>query len=89
MVPATLAQALDVREREAASILESLVEFLADKEVLLVLDNFEQVIGAAPVLSELLGEAPALKILVTSRASLRVRGEHEIVVPPLPVTAGE
>jgi predicted ATPase len=51
--------------------------------VLLLLDNFEQVVTAAPSLVELLGACPGLKILVTSRAVLRVQGEYESAVPPL------
>ena len=51
--------------------------------MLLLLDNFEQVLAAAPLVSQLLAAAPALKALVTSRAVLRVSGEHEFAVPPL------
>src|SRR5207302_9089509 len=53
------------------------------KHLLLLLDNFEQVLSAAPQLSELVAACPHLKILVTSRAVLHVRGEHEFSVPPL------
>ena len=56
---------------------------LHDKHLLLLLDNFEQVLLAAPRLSELLAVCPYLKILVTSRALLQVRSEHEFPVPPL------
>ena len=55
------------------------------KRLLLVLDNFEQVTDAAPLLAELLAAAPGLRILVTSRSMLRLSGEHEFPVPPLPV----
>ncbi|HEY2520063.1 MAG TPA: DUF4062 domain-containing protein [Streptosporangiaceae bacterium] len=61
-----------------------LVSYL-HKRLLLVLDNFEQVIDAAPLLAELLAAAPDLKILATSRSTLRLTGEHEFPVPPLPV----
>jgi predicted ATPase len=55
------------------------------KRLLLVLDNFEQVADAAPLLAELLAAAPGLKMLVSSRSMLRLSGEHEFPVPPLPV----
>jgi predicted ATPase/class 3 adenylate cyclase/tetratricopeptide (TPR) repeat protein len=58
---------------------------LGRKQLLIVLDNFEQVVEAAPVVTELLAECPHLKFLVTSRTALRVPGEHEIAVPTLPV----
>lgn len=63
--------------------LDDLKTFLRDRHMLLVLDNFEQVLAAAPDLTELLLACPSLKALVTSRAVLRVQGEYEFTVPPL------
>ncbi len=57
--------------------------FLRDKHFLLLMDNFEQVVSAAPYLTELLSVCPHLKILVSSRAALHVHGEQEFPVPPL------
>jgi predicted ATPase len=85
LVVSAIAKVLDVRERGGAPLLDSLKQYLRDKCILLVLDNFEQVLGAAPLVSELLASAPELKIIVTSRASLRLQGEHEFPVPPLQV----
>ena len=79
----TICQALDVREVRGLSLLDTLHEYLRDKQMLLLLDNFEQVVAAAPVVTDLLDAAPRLKIVVTSRMSLRVRGEKEYSVPPL------
>jgi predicted ATPase/class 3 adenylate cyclase len=83
LVASTIAQTVGVREATGRPIVESLKEHLSGKQMLLLLDNFEQIVEAASVVSDLLGAAPRLKILVTSRAALQVRGEHEEAVPPL------
>src|SRR5215471_9571803 len=69
----------------AGRLITDLESYLRARRLLLVLDNFEQVLGAAPLLAGLLGAAPGLVVLVTSRAVLRLSGEHEFPVPPLPV----
>ncbi len=86
VVPA-IARTLGVRETEGQSPLAGLQAALANKHLLLVLDNFEQVAEAAPSLSRLLEAAPGLKVLVTSRLVLRLRGEHAFAVPPLALPA--
>ena len=72
------------RERAPGPIAESLADWLRDKRLLLVLDNFEQVISAGPAVAELLRAAPEIKAIVTSRAVLHVSGEQEYPVPGLP-----
>jgi predicted ATPase/DNA-binding CsgD family transcriptional regulator len=79
----TIAQALGTTGGGAGSFLALLQAALRDKHLLLLLDNFEQVLPAAPQLTELLAVCPDLKLLVTSRAVLHVQGEHEFPVPPL------
>jgi predicted ATPase/DNA-binding SARP family transcriptional activator len=83
LVPATIAGRLGVKESAERPLLESLKEHLRDKRLLLVLDNFEHVDDAAPIVSELLAEAPGFKAVVTSRTLLRLYGEHDYAVPPL------
>jgi predicted ATPase/DNA-binding SARP family transcriptional activator len=83
LVLPTIAQSLGVREVEGRNLGERLKEYLREKQLLLLLDNFEQVVVAAPLVAELMAEAPGLKLLVTSRAILRLRGEHDFPVPPL------
>jgi predicted ATPase/class 3 adenylate cyclase len=83
LVAPTLTQALGVAESWEKQPEEALREFLRDRELLLLMDNLEQVIEATPLLEELLAAAPRLKILATSRAALRLYGEHEFPVPPL------
>ena len=84
VVPA-IVHAFSLREVADHSLSEQLKAFLHEKHLLLVLDNFEQVVAAAPLLSELLEACSHLKMLVTSRAVLNVRGEHPFPVPPLAV----
>ena len=79
----TIAQTVGVKETSANPIGNSLKEFLADKQVLLLLDNVEQLVEAAPELADLLIAAPQLKLLVTSRTPLHVSAEHELPVPSL------
>lgn len=83
LVSVTIAQTLGVHEAAGRSMQESLQEYLRDKQLLLVLDNFEQILAAAPVVSALLAECRRLKVLVTSRAALHLYGEQEFPVPPL------
>jgi predicted ATPase/transcriptional regulator with XRE-family HTH domain len=78
-----LAQAVDVREGGGGPLRDALVTALRKRELLLVLDNFEQVLPAAITVVDLLQACPQLKVLVTSRAVLNVRGEHILPVPPL------
>ncbi len=79
-----IATALDVRETPGhQSLPDNLKNHLRDKRILLWLDNFEQVIDGAPIVADLMGSCPQLKILVTSRMSLHLRGEREFPVAPL------
>src|SRR5262249_19634159 len=75
----------DVRDIGDRPFADSVRAYLRDKQLLLILDNFEQVLGAAPAVSDLLGACPELRVLVTSRASLHLRWEHERPVPLLAV----
>ena len=83
LVPSAIAQTVGLKESGDTPLRQTLKNYLQSKQMLLVLDNFEQIVGAAPIVSELLGAAPELKILVTSRVVLNVRGEHEFSVQPL------
>ncbi len=83
LVVPTIARTFGLGETGDRSLLELLKAYLHEKQLLLLLDNFEQVAAAAAVVTELLVTCPDLKVLVTSRTSLRVRGEREFPVPPL------
>ena len=85
LVLQTIAQAFAVREAAGRQLQEQLQTHLRDQQILLVLDNFEQVIDAAPLVSDLLAAARRLKVLVTSRELLRVNGETNYPVAPLSV----
>jgi predicted ATPase/class 3 adenylate cyclase len=83
LVVQAVAQSLGVTEAGGEGLLEALEAYLRDRQLLLVLDNFEQLLDAAPLVAELLATAPGIKALVTSRAVLRLRAEHDYPVPPL------
>jgi len=83
----TIARSLDLKEAENQTPRETLCAYLRDKRLLLVLDNFEHLVEAAPELTELIEWCPDLLVLVTSRATLRVRGEQEYAVAPLALPA--
>jgi predicted ATPase/class 3 adenylate cyclase len=89
LVPGTIARTVGIVESGVRPPLELLIELLAGQKVLLVLDNFERLTDAAPVVSDLLRAAPGLRFVVTSRAVLHLSGEHEfpldgMAVPPDP-----
>ena len=79
------AQTLGIREGADRSLLERLKEDVRQKHVLLLLDNFEQIVSAAMQIVDLLASCPRLKVMVTSREVLHVQAEHEVPVPPLPL----
>src|SRR4029079_17865713 len=79
----TLAEALNVRETSDTPLLKSITASLRQRNLLLVLDNFEQVISAAPHVLTLLAGASQLKILTTSREALHISGEYEFPLAPL------
>ncbi len=90
LVAAVIAAGLGL-STSGARLTGDVKSYLRGRRLLLVLDNFEQVTEAAPLVADLLGAAPAVVALVTSRMVLRIRGEHEFAVPTLPVppsTAG-
>ena len=83
LVTSTIAATLVVRDPSSQDSLEALTRYLRDRNLLLLLDNFEQVVEAGPVVDHLLGAAPGLSILVTSRVPLHLSWEQEYRVPPL------
>ncbi|MDL2335009.1 MAG: adenylate/guanylate cyclase domain-containing protein [Chloroflexota bacterium] len=87
LVPSAIASALSVRIPGDKSAMETLSAWLAERQLLLVLDNFEQVTTAAPLIGQLLSAAPGVKVLATSRIPLHIYGENEYAVPPLATVA--
>jgi predicted ATPase/DNA-binding CsgD family transcriptional regulator len=83
LVPASIAQGIGLQDARGQSLLEHMTSYLADRKVLLILDNFEHVQPAGEFVAELLGAGSDLRILVTSRSPLHVSGEQEFPVPPL------
>ncbi|HEU5102048.1 MAG TPA: tetratricopeptide repeat protein, partial [Roseiflexaceae bacterium] len=83
LVAATIATTLGLKDAGAQPLLERLSAHLHDRHLLLLLDNFEHVLEAGPLLATLLAACPSLKLLITSRAPLHLRGEREVEVAPL------
>ena len=83
LVAPQILRALELDEQPGTPVVETLKEVLRGRHVLLVLDNFERVLDAGPLVTQLLTAAPELKALVTSRVVLHLSGEHEYPVPPL------
>jgi predicted ATPase len=82
-----IGHALHLAEPAEGTWLDALRSELREKEILLVLDNFEQIVSAGPIVTDILAACPGLKIIVTSRQSLQVSGEHELPLPPLATPA--
>jgi len=89
LIASTVAAALGVAESPGRSTADALTDSLRHRQMLLVLDNFEQVVRGAPMVTALMAACPRLRVLVTSRQALHVRGEKELPVPPLPVGAAD
>jgi predicted ATPase/DNA-binding CsgD family transcriptional regulator len=89
LVASTIAQSLGLREAGDEPLIDRLRNTLRDRHLLLLLDNFEQIVAAAPLVSDLLVHGPNLTILVTSRTRLRLSIEREFPVPPLDWLASE
>jgi predicted ATPase/class 3 adenylate cyclase len=85
LIPEAIATALGVRQAPGEQVLSRLTEHLRSRQTLVVLDNLEQVLDAAPLIGRLIDEAPRLVILATSREPLRLRAERELPVAPLPL----
>jgi predicted ATPase/class 3 adenylate cyclase len=85
LVVAQVAAALGLKESGGRSLAAALHEYLSSKQILLLIDNFEQVMDAAPEVASLLSVSPGVRVLVTSREPLRIGGEQEVSVPPLSV----
>ncbi|HLL50499.1 MAG TPA: adenylate/guanylate cyclase domain-containing protein, partial [Thermomicrobiales bacterium] len=83
LVPAAIASALDIGDTSGESPREVIIAHLRERHLLLILDNLEQVMGAASLVSDLLNACSRLKILATSRERLGVRAEQELPIPPL------
>jgi predicted ATPase/transcriptional regulator with XRE-family HTH domain len=83
LVIPTIARGLGIKESRERTLEEGLLSRLVDKDLLLVLDNFEQVLPAARKVAGILAAAAGLKVLVTSRTVLHLSGEYEFIVPPL------
>ncbi len=89
LVPSTIAQSIGLQDARDRPLMDHLVSQLRERQMLIVLDNFEHLLAGTPVVTRLLQETSAVRILVSSRSSLRVSGEQECPVPPLAVPQEE
>lgn len=89
LVPAEVLRAMGMRPSRAVPPEDLLLHFVADKEILFILDNLEQIPGTADLVAEVLRTAPDVKVVATSRAALHLRGEQEFPVPPLSLPEDE
>ncbi len=89
LVPMSIIQALNIKPMAGIPLIQSLCTYLRNKNILLVLDNFEQVGAATNVVDEMLASAPGLKVLVTSRSVLHLYGESVLGIPPLDLPASD
>src|SRR5215469_4820247 len=85
LVPSTIVQSIGLQDARDVPLMEHLISQLRERQLLIVLDNFEHLLTGAPVVTRLLRETTAVRILVSSRAPLHVSGEQECPVPPLAV----
>src|ERR1700751_2846217 len=85
LVPSTIVQSIGLQDARDVPLMEHLISQLRERQLLIVLDNFEHLLAGAPVVTRLLQETRAVRILVSSRSSLHVSGEQECPVPPLAV----
>ena len=83
LIAPTISKSLGIPENPGVEPLENIAHYLKSKNCLLILDNFEQIVDAAPMVSMLLAACPLLKVLVTSREILHIGGEHDCSVPPM------
>ena len=83
LVASAIATVLSIQETGSQPLADLLVGYLREREVLLTLDSFEHVLAATPLVATLLASCPRLKVLVTSRALLKLPGEHDVLVPAL------
>src|SRR5262249_48148831 len=89
LVVATIGAAVGVSETDDATLEESIVVALRGRRMLLVVDNCEHVLEAAPAVAALLRRCPGVRVLATSRSRLHLQGEHVFIVRPLPLPIGE
>lgn len=88
-VPAAIVQAMGLREQGKREPIDQIIEVANERDILLILDNFEHVTAASPAVATLIARCPSLQILITSRSPLRIPGERELPIPPLAVPSVE